>query len=309
MKKTRIEWADSTWNPITGCSKVSEACDNCYAERMATRFAGMHGYPKENPFGVTLHSERLYEPLHWQKPRRIFVCSMSDLFHEDVLQGWVDDIFDAMSKAPQHVFMLLTKRPERMKAMLEDLSKRWISNVIGPGTGPRWPLENVWLGVTAENQRTADERIPVLLNTPAEKHFVSVEPMLGRVDLSEYLPGAKWWKSEVLMSSWLDWVICGGETGPGARPMHPDWPRGLRNQCQQAEVPFFFKQWGEFGEFDVPLDYPVKCAGRGNFIDGRVEKIGHMWNPDGKYMLKVGKKAAGRLLDGQTWDEVPETHS
>lgn len=272
------KWWDESWNPITGCTPTSPGCDNCYAKSMATRFAGTAGYPKDDPFGVTFHPERLKTPLAWKKPRRIFVCSMADLFHEDVKQEWIDEIFNVMSNAPRHTFLVLTKRPERMKAALKDLGNRWKSNVFGGNCAPRWPLENVWLGVTAENQETAEERIPVLLSIPAEKRFVSVEPMLGAVDLKRLV-----YNSEVIVDALngrhgcvypmagennsLDWVICGGETGPKARPVHPDWVKDIRDQCRASSVPFFFKGWGRRSQFVM---------------------------------------VPGRILDGRTWDEVPE---
>lgn len=227
---SKIEWTDVTWNPITGCSPVSPGCKNCYAERMAKRLVGRFGYPADDPFRVTLHEDKLDEPLRWRKPRKVFVCSMGDLFHEDVPDEWLAAIWHTMSTSPWHIFLVLTKRPERMY--------RWVAGRIADGTTwreglTRCPLSNVWLGVSAETQKRADERIPVLLDTPAAKRFVSVEPMLGPVDLrqvfSKRAPG-------------LDWVICGGETGPGYRPMQYGWAFDLRLQCANANVPFFFKK-------------------------------------------------------------------
>lgn len=315
---TKIEWATDTWNPITGCTKISEACQNCYAERMSKRLAGRCGYPEGEPFRVTLHPDKLDQPMRWKKPRMIFVCSMGDLFHEDVPFEYISQVFDVMCswrwpnkeaewsgdasllEDPGHTFMVLTKRPERIPEWLSWLGLYW------PGDSPvNINLEaeghfgkHIWFGVTAENQARADERIPMLLQIPAAKRFVSVEPMLGPVDLSlsdgvdlsmSVGTGLKPGKSYLINS--LDWVICGGETGPGARPMHPDWVRSLRDQCQAARVPFFFKQHGEWLHETQGI----------NFHEGHRY---YVW-PDESMSFRVGKKAAGRLLDGQTWEQRP----
>lgn len=296
MASTRIEWADRVWNPITGCTKCSPACDNCYAERMSKRLAGRCGYPADDPFRVTLHEDKLTEPLRWTKPARIFVGSMTDLFHEDVREEWLDRIFAVMERCPQHIFMLLTKRPERMAAYLEE-----------------WhPLSGVWLGTTIWDQDSADRAVPLLLSTPAAKRFVSVEPMLGPVNLGftrgprneDYNGYNGDGPIDYVITSRADdlhWVICGGETGPGARPMHPDWPRSLRDQCQAAEVPFFFKQWGEWVGLKSPNDgtWPTDS---GSCI--RLTPDG-LRADDGYPMQRVGKKFAGREMDGQEWSEVP----
>lgn len=235
---TKIEWVTNpngtmgeTWNPVTGCTPKSEGCQNCYARRMSKRLAGRCGYPKDDPFQVTLHPERLEEPLRWKKPRQVFVCSMSDIFHPDVPDEYIARVWETMNNASQHTFIVLTKRPQRMKEFLSRLGWYIHDRENEPAEarwGGKYTLKNVWIGVTAENQARADERIPVLLQIPAAKRFVSVEPMLGPVDLSYFINS-------------LDWVICGGETGPGARPMHPDWVRSLRDQCQKAGTPFFLK--------------------------------------------------------------------
>lgn len=238
--KSKIEWTDATWNPVTGCTKVSEGCRNCYAERMTNRF-----YPGRDFSEVRLHPARLDEPLHWKKPRRIFVCSMSDLFHKDVPDDFILDVFKRMMLTGWHTYMVLTKRPVRM---MEFCNKYFHA-----------PLPAVWLGVTAENQAMADERIPILLQTPAVVRFVSVEPMLEKVNLVECLQG---WKVESehhpdcdgycsaglcpipvqVRTPALNWVICGAESGPDARPFDVDWARNLKSQCVSAGVPFFFKQ-------------------------------------------------------------------
>jgi len=230
---TKIEWAEESWNPVTGCSRVSEGCANCYAERMAKRLAGRCGYPADDPFRVTFHEDKLPAPLHWKKPRVVFVCSMGDLFHEDVTYEELTMVWNVMLEADWHLFLVLTKRPERMREFI------------------RVPLPNVWLGVSAENQARADERIPVLLSIPAAKRFVSIEPMLGPVELGEYLysdydvaamDNQLLTPLEGFKHIKLDWVIVGGESGPGARPIHPDWARSVRDQCRDAGVPFFMKQ-------------------------------------------------------------------
>ncbi len=304
---TKIEWVKNkdgtqgrTWNPVTGCSKISPGCQNCYAERMSKRLAGRFGYPKDEPFRVTLHPERLEEPLRWRKPQMVFVCSMGDLFHEDVPFEFVEEVRAVMVRCPQHTFQLLTKRSERMLEFA-----RWMADGDHISTA-EWP-RNVWLGVTAENQEQADKRIPVLLQIPAAVRFVSVEPMLGPIDLYSYLiigtdqPGS-------IMRNGLDQVICGGETGPKARPMHPDWARILRDQCQSAGVPFFFKSWGEWMPINPNWfdgDDRLQNA-KGNLL--HIGSMGQIQMPGNNFswLKRVGEKATGRLLDGRTWNEMPE---
>ena len=314
---TKIEWVTNldgtkgeTWNPITGCTKISEGCQNCYAERMSKRLAGRCGYPKENPFQVTLHPDKLDQPLRWKKPRMIFVCSMGDLFHDDIDFGWIRRIWATMTINRQHIYLILTKRPERMKSFFEWMDKQEFKIETS------W--DNIWLGVTTENQQRADERIPILLQIPAAVRFVSVEPMLGPVDLTQidiggnvwinsltgdcksYHPYGGMWKINESKNK-LDWVICGGETGPGARPMHPEWARSLRDQCQAAGTPFFFKQWGKY----ISISQMPEDTYRAWDIHHGTE-VG--WEHD-KPVWKVGKKFAGRLLDGREHNEYPEvTH-
>ena len=277
--KTKIEWADRVWNPTVGCSPVSSGCMHCYAKRMFDRFYQSHKFED-----VTCHPERLSIPEKWIKPQRIFVDSMSDLFHESVLDEFIWSVFSVMAVSVQHQFMVLTKRPERMRDYLSRWNKTFVTD---SHSGPNniflhpYPLPNIWLGVSVEDQKTADERIPLLLQTPAVKRFVSVEPMLGPVDLEPYLKLPPLHVDIKGKSTWsgLDWVICGGESGPGARPMRADWARGLRDQCQEAGVPFFFKQWGEW-----------ETIGSG-------EREQLMW---------LGKQRTGRHLDGKEWNEFPE---
>ena len=467
MAKSKIEWTDRVWNPVTGCTPISEGCDNCYAERMSKRLAGRCGYPKDDPFKVTLHPDRLDQPARWKKPSKVFVCSMGDLLHENLLFQFIKKVWDVTVKCPQHTFIFLTKRPERMLRFAQ-----WMAGTDHISIA-EWP-RNCWIGVTAENQQRADERIPILLQIPAAVRFVSVEPLLSAIDISQYLQngvianerkrnpfhgtcgdGAVFCgrtgqdmeasrdgrvrertiirqnagrtnegrekhgclsscpvqlqqkeiqglctpyclddnqqsvysgqdgdkpqgreqnepasgqsgigneggeynsqlqipekKKEIStrhekcecqidrhsgrrdkslmqestnvsrgdskalsgftadsfqhpsqqdMETYLgiSWVICGGESGPGARPMHPDWARSLRDQCQAAGVPFMFKQWGEW--------YPDT---KGLYLnENGVAATGVIFGDT--FIHRVGKKRAGRLLDGRIWDEFPKIH-
>lgn len=324
---TKIQWCDETVNPMPGCSHVSPACDHCYAERMAsTRLAHLPQYKGLTTGGRWNGSTRfipgeLNKPFRWKKPRRVFVNSMGDLFHDRNSFDDVDAIFAMMADCPQHTFMVLTKRPARMQ---EYMSPSWrresvygltsTAHEIG-GPGP-WPLPNVWLGVTAEDQARAEERIPLLLETPAAVRFVSVEPMLERMNLERWLtscedcgnsgsgplfagrPGLDLCGMVCTKKGEgpsLDWCICGGESGPGARPSHPDWFRSLRDQCAaEAGVPFFFKSWGDWAP-----RHDLQCR----------ELAGKLWtnfDPDTS-VCRVGKQAAGRLIDGREHNEFPQT--
>ena len=212
-----IEWTDATWNPVTGCTKVSPGCAHCYAETITLRFK------RGGPFlpgmtTITTHYDRLAIPGKWKTPRRIFVNSMSDLFHEYVPFDFVDEVFRRMIKYNQHIYQVLTKRPERMLEYLNSTQT------------PCWP-GHVWAGVSVENQYWAKKRIPVLIDIPAEVRFLSVEPLLKEVDLSQYLRD-------------IQWVIVGGESGHRSRPMKEEWVVRIRDDCVEAGVPFFFKQWG-----------------------------------------------------------------
>jgi len=264
---TKIEWATDTWNPVTGCTKISDGCRNCYAERMAKRLAGRCGYPADEPFRVTFHPDRLGQPLRWKKRRLVFVCSMGDLFHPAVKYEWIDKIFDVVVASPQHRFLFLTKRPFTMADYIE----KFLTKVKAFDVD-FW-MQNIWLGVTTENQGMAAARIPVMLSIPAAVHFVSLEPLLGPINL----------KKNILQG--LDWIICGGESGPGARPIHPEWVRKIRDDCLQAKKPFFFKQWGDKPDpaaFDEPH----------GLINARME---------------IPKR--GHILDGEVWQEYPENIS
>lgn len=248
--RTGIEYLEATWNPVVGCSHVSAGCDHCWAERMAKRQHVEWGRPVFKP-------ERLGQPLHWRKPRIIGTCFMGDLFHRWVRYEDIDKILSMAAGCPQHTFVVLTKRPARMLAYLNQ--KCIMARILGPFP-PRWPIPNIWLGVSVEDQATADERIPPLLQIPAAVRFVSVEPMLAQVDLNvnvrgigtrsllyNCLVGEAYHEGGVTQDKHagrLDWVICGCETGPGARPMDLQWARNLRDQCVAAGVPFFLKRPG-----------------------------------------------------------------
>ena len=335
---TSIEWTDESWNPVTGCSHVSEGCRNCYAERLALRKLQPYdtGLPwtKQNAeANVRLHPERLEIPLRWRKPRRVFVNSMSDLFHEQVPDEFIAAIFGTMAAAPQHTFQVLTKRPKRMIEWFQwvveqDHDSGYDSGDTIPGrlaccwealrhevlhhpdgdSGPihmkyaadpngPWPLPNVHLGVSVENQETVDKRIPLLLETPAAVRFVSAEPLLGLIDLSPHIKAG----------AGIDQVIVGGESGPGARPMHPQWARSIRDQCIEMDVAFFFKQWGEWVLYQLIAgdDLGGECRnGRARIVQLDREPDGHLRCGD-VWMRRVGKKTAGRLLDGREWSEYP----
>lgn len=224
MTNTKIEWADATWNPITGCSKISEGCEHCYAERMIKRFPKI--YP--NGFMPTFHENRLEAPLKWKKPKRIFVCSMGDLFHENVHIEWVYKVFDVMKRCPQHTFLLLTKRP----LIAEVTQLGWLEN-----HNMSLPLPNVWLGVTVEHHIHTD-RMAILQRANFAHRFVSLEPLLSTIHIGLYLFASAYDGRPI------EWVIVGGETGPGARPMKPEWIRYIRDECVKREIPFFFKKWG-----------------------------------------------------------------
>lgn len=365
-----IEWTDASWTPIRArhvdesgkvrfghhCEHVSEACRYCYAERMNLRLGT--GLPFKP--GNLYHADRqqraaaakaklfldpkiLHWPLHWKRPRKIFVCSMTDLFADFVPDDWIDQMFAVMALSPQHTFQVLTKRPARMKAWFEE---RWqgtpaqkiggLHIPAGGETGRRnqieaacepflnelglvdtdddslwtadgsckamqwaWPLPNVWIGVSVEDQKTADERIPLLLSTPAAMRFISAEPLLAPVDITSIArrSAAGYMRPLDGRFNTINWVIAGGESGPHARPSNPEWFRSLRDQCAGAGVPFFFKQWGEWAWAPELL----------NFDEARKHACGrlHQMHSDGRTCVRVGKKAAGRQLDGREHSEFP----
>jgi protein gp37 len=285
---------------------------------------------------VALIEKHLEDPLRWQRPRRIFVNSLSDLFHESIPDEWIDRIFAVMALGDWHTYQVLTKRPQRMRdylsnpncqlnvwnaafafaaqyPRLKELANR--HRVVRNGMDARWPLPGVWLGVSVEDQKAADERIPLLLQTPAAVRWLSVEPLLGPIDIKH--PGVR---SILNTQHGIHWVVVGGESGTGARPMHPDWARSIRDQCVAAGVPFFFKQWGEWdggGVFGSGCDDPCgRCVIALRKWDGTrwtgagLSITGTDWEPGnhltgGLQIHRVGKKRAGRLLDGREWNEYP----
>lgn len=360
--KTEIEWTDASWNPVVGCSIVSAGCTNCYAMKLAARLLDK---PDSHYEGTTKKvngnavwtgklslapDNILTQPLRWKRPRRIFVNSMGDLFHEDVPDAWIDQVFAVMRLAPQHTFQILTKRADRMLAYCNGSIEEgvWVDNdAIAKYAPPleerqewTYPLPNVWLGVSVENQEQADKRVPDLLMTPAAVRFVSCEPLLGEVRLDRIavrsnsgykldslagrlfkdIKGAFKYGPDNQRS--LDWVIAGGESGVNARPMHPDWVYSLRYQCIGSKTPFFFKQWGEYepmfphypeeyGKDDdwgdeVELGFPKEgiLYSDGYFYNG-IEHQAHV-NRGAYWVRKVGKKKSGHLIDGKPWQNFPK---
>lgn len=315
-KTTGIEWTDSTWNPIRGCSRVSEGCRNCYAESVAARFSGIGqayeglaeykgGQPRWTG-QVRLIEKHIEDPLRWKAPSKIFVNSMSDLFHPEVKDEWLMKIFAVMAQAPQHTFQVLTKRPERM---LEVLANSEVSGYFQRSYG-KWPLPNVWWGVSVEDQASANERLPLLIHCNAAVRIVSYEPALGPVDFAAAM-GFNVDKSVRLRSltgpmggALLHWIICGGESGPHARAMHPDWARDTRDFCASLGISFFFKQWGEWAPWK-----PGFAAGEVRHMrarDGELFREPLLAGASGTPMVRVGKKAAGASLYGVEWKELPQ---
>lgn len=329
-QNTNIEWTDATWNPIRGCSRVSEGCRNCYAEKVAKRFSG-HDQPYEGLIAksgqwngrIKVADHLIDEPLKWKKSRRIFVNSMSDLFHENVDEETILAIFTTMAKATQHTFQILTKRPQRMCNILQ----KWESSGLTLREGHGIRLTNVWLGVSVENQQAAEERIPALLQTPAAIRWVSAEPLLGPLDLTaicyertatyEDILDALFCEDDPedchpIGTATIDWVVAGGESGAGARSLHPDWIRSLRDQCTNSRVPFFFKQWGEWlpGEAIPGRTVYARCDNGADFThtgNKRRDNFGtHSDKHSGPLIsLRIGKKNAGRMLDGKIWNQFP----
>jgi protein gp37 len=376
--KTKIEWTDASWTPIraqtvdgkTGwhCEHASEGCRFCYAEsmnrRLGTRLPFKPGHRKD--LQIFLDEKALTQPLRWKAPRKIFVCSMTDLFASFVPDDLVDRMFAVMALAPHHTFQILTKRPDRMRTYIENAFDRVVMamfDLTGQGwptvketclahgiawRQPRsgddwWPLRNAWLGTSVEDQANANARIPHLLATPARIRFLSCEPMLGPISLDEIPCQAGFGEGVLAPECWgdcncdaawgrdpgcrrnggdgtlerrIDWVICGGESGRGARPMHPAWPRQLRDQCAAAGVAFHFKQWGEWASHTPiaggDLGGDVR-AGRVRIVhptgqsDVEVSDVtgGRSTIPGSRYMKRVGKSLAGRELDGATHNGFP----
>lgn len=353
--KTKIEWSDATWNVITGCSVLSPGCKNCYAMKLAGTRLKHHksreGLTVETKAGpvwngeVRFNEEWLDQPLRWSKPRMIFVAAHGDLFHESVPDAWIDKVFAVMGLAfvmgRGHTFQVLTKRAARMRGYLCNpetvcrvtrAMKALGPELPGENSPPAWPLPNVHLGVSAENQEAANTRVPDLLMTPAAVRWVSVEPMLGAINLTalmryerdagregedgwtfcdDALSGFRAHKCGGSMGAKLDWVVCGGESGRDARPMHVDWARRLRDQCAAAGVPFLFKQFGEWAP-GTKVEARSGCVETATLFDGKwvhgVENLADedLHVDDEPDMYRIGKKAAGRLLDGVEHNGYPE---
>lgn len=313
-EKSNISWTDATWSPVTGCDPISPGCKNCYAKREVEQRWSKN--PKSVFFGrafndVQCHESALSQPLSWKKPKKIFVCPRADLFHDDVPDSFIDRAFAVMALAPQHTFQVLTKRSRRMQeymsgggraaAVFDLMRNSELGYMANQAKLPpqSWPLPNVWLGVSVEDQAAANERIPLLLKTPAAVRWISAEPLLGPVSLRwlaafpENSPNTATnpsGRTDGLRR--LDWVVVGGESGQKARPMSPDWARGLRKQCADSGVPFYFKQWGEW--------IPMLGQRDGVPVKQKIETT------DGWIMGWAGTKAAGRLLDGVLHDDYPE---
>ncbi len=351
MNKSQISWTDTTWSPVTGCTKVSQGCKHCYAEREVTQRWSKN--PKSIWYGraftdVRCHPEKLEEPLRTKKPKKIFVCPRGDLFHENVPDDFIDSVFGVMWSClylrrnciDGHVFQILTKRPERMQKYLStNRSETWARHAVHYGGGfepdgiydqvlyqSSEPHPRIWLGVSVEDQQIANERIPLLLKTPAALRFISAEPLLGAIDLlclDDYGLKPKWRNEpgtyNVLEGRWiaavndpdfenssvetdltkLDWLIVGGESGKNARPMHPEWVRSLRDQCVSTGVPFFFKQWGEWAP---------NCLCDTKYHHKTIERPPSGLPPpyNRGVMFRCGTKRAGRTLDGVIHDAFPE---
>lgn len=362
---TKIEWTDATWNPVTGCALASEGCRHCYAARLAATRMKNHpsraGLARMNAAGeakftgeVRFNDEWLDQPLRWRKPRMVFAVAHGDLFYEKVPDEWIDRVFAVMSACPQHTFQVLTRRPERAREYLTTPLREYaIIRAIQelpasmpfptPGRWPHLPLPNVWLGTSVEDQASAEARIPDLLETPAAIRWLSAEPLLAGLDLENI----RLENGDVLNAltgeihdprtgcivreiAALDWIVVGGESGANARPMQPDWPRQLRDQCARANVPFFFKQWGGWlpGQNDAYPNWDGRSVA--HHQDGSwgpkespspVSRNYVMWEADGtahfgertrwfevhRWATRVGKKRAGRLLDGVEHSAFPKS--
>ncbi len=326
MADSSIEWTDKTWNPVAGCSIVSPGCQNCYAMKMARRLEAM-GQEKYRGLtkvvngnavwtgDITHDYDDLTIPFGWKKPRRIFVNSMSDLFHSSVVDSFIDRVFAVMALTPHHTYQILTKRPERMAAYTNARQRnanpiRAIIDGDFSGLGDHrgalhMPLPNVWLGTSVENQKAADERINWLHRSDAAVRFLSCEPLLGPLDIRHLF----WLLTGTGPRRYINWVIAGGESGPGARPMHPDWVRGLRTQCEAGSIPFFFKQWGEWAPIDKPWvqNDPEPLNERNerwlNLAGGHGFHGQEVWR-----VRRVGKGLSGRILDGREWNEYPKAN-
>jgi protein gp37 len=347
MKQHKISWLNipgyipATWNPIVGCNKTSPGCRECYAERMANRLAGMPLQSYKYAPVITdgkwngktfIDSFSIDKPSSWRKPHSIFVCSMGDLFHESLSFSDIDTVYEIMAYNPQHIFIVLTKRPERALEYFRWLGEKVKS--IGFDSIPTRsenPLDyiggpsHIWIGVTAENQEQADKRIPILLQIPSEIHFVSCEPLLGLLNLLKYLPVIAG-HDKFNRDSQVDWVIVGGESGHNARAIHPYWVTSLKEQCNKSSTAFFFKQWGEwytkwaniqngepvFKYYDSYLQFTQKYwVNKGDCcidMNGKICKTGgDMVNAQYPVAIMqfVGRNKSGRLLEEREFNEFP----
>lgn len=283
--RTKIEWAEDVWNPVTGCNKISQGCKFCYAATMHKRLQGMGlaKYQRDFELGPVTHENELLTPLLNKKPTIYFSPSMSDLFHKDVPWKFIDRVYHTIANCPQHRFLILTKRSDIMAAYHADRQHR---------------IYNVMHGVSVEDQENARVRIPDLVRVPGPR-FLSCEPLLGPLQLRQ-----------VCQVSEIDWVICGGESGGArVRPMHPRWVKDLREECARASVPFFFKQWGQFMYFR-PTELPAGSRIRYRYSEGRFHRVNKNWSPvaettDELVCVSVGKKVSGALLDGQVVQNLP----
>lgn len=326
---TNIEWTDATWNPIRGCSMArgseTGGCLNCYAAREAVRYTG-DGMPYEGLARMTANGprwtgrirvlddpEHLLQPLRWSRPRLVFVNSMSDLFHETLPFDVVDKIVAVMAVARRHTFQVLTKRPERMAEYLNDPGRRVAVlhavralDLLNPATSSTWwPLPNVWWGVSAEDNRTLHDRMPHVIRALPNMAvaWLSAEPLLGPLNLTTWLPHER--DTSQTRTEWypgLSWVVAGGESGPDARPPDPAWFRTIRDQCYLAGVPFLFKQWGEWGPVTF---HAIDNQYQDDHFQVHTLRADRVVGDNRSMLGRIGKKAAGRLLDGRTWDQYP----
>lgn len=313
--QSKIEWTDATWNVVTGCTPIGAGCAHCYAKRQFPRVYSPRTFDQ-----VKTHPERLEQPLNWRKPRRVFTCSMGDLFHETVTNDWIDRVWAVMAicamhtgyEIGNHTFQVLTKRPARMREYVLGLNREVIADVAAGmmEDGDTWwdsvyhsmpePLPNVWLGASASTQEDLERVVPPLLKTPAAVRFLSLEPLLGPINLRECCHVDDYHIDALDTpdpSFRVSWVIVGGESGPRARPVHPKWVRAIRDQCDDAGVPFFFKQWGEWAP---------DCIHPGDMY-GDHDPCRTTPRPDRPtgVMFRCGKRRAGRKLDGKVWNQIP----
>lgn len=314
-ENSKIEWTDHTFNPWWGCQKVGPGCDHCYAEALDKRTGGKHWGPGAERRRTSIKNWN--DPIRWNakadaffaghgRRQRVFCASLADVFDNEVDPVWRNDLFALIARTTNLDWLILTKRIGNAILMLDDVLLQKPRLKTGPCRAASWPWPNVWLGATICNQAEADRDIPKLLAVPAHKRFLSMEPLLGAVDLDRWLEPAGLDADLGLSNPGIDWVIVGGESGPNARPMHPDWALSLRDQCKAAGVPFLFKQWGEWApraEWSYHTRLSKQCAIKFDGSDVRHDDAPQ--DVGGHRFEMVGKKAAGRLLDGREWNGAP----